>query len=246
VDSIIRQLFSETLRRLRIVTFDADGTTIDSRDKVIAIHAGLAPRFGLREPLPYDGTSILNALKKLGLSRFAQWRYLRECRKRELRCAPQIFPGTNELVLRLKTLGKIVGIVTNRPADRHTFALFRQSGLDLDAFDIMVTYDANPSRVEWKKRWGLLGNVPKCHVSVAYPKPDKRAFDPVCELTGHIGCSPGEVAHFGDSIPDVAAARENYFVPIGVLTGAVRHKAVFYEHGAQFVIPCITDARDYL
>jgi len=246
VGPIIGQIFRETLRGLRLVTLDADGTMLDSRDKMIAIHRDLAPRFGLQEPLPYDGTSIPLQLKKLGLSRFARWRYLRECRKRELRCAPKIFSGTNELVRDLKRLGKMVGIVTNRPADRHTFALLRQSGLDLDAFDIIVTYDPDPSRVEWRKRWGLIPNIPKRLVSVEYPKPDKRAFDPVCELMGKLGCSPGEVGHFGDSIPDITAARENHFVTTGVLTGAVRHGSVFYEHGAQFVISCVADARNYL
>ncbi|MBI2075368.1 MAG: HAD family hydrolase [Candidatus Harrisonbacteria bacterium] len=243
---VIQQLFREVLRRARMVTFDADGTLVDSREKVTAIHAALAPKYGLSAPLVYDGGSIPRQLEELGLSRFAQWRYLCEYRRREMQSRPLIFRGANELVRRLRTQGKIVGIVTNRPAEFRSFKLLWRSGLDLDAFDLVVTYDQYPRRVAWKKQWWLLGNAPKHHVSVAYPKPDKRAFDPVCELMGKIGCSPGEVAHFGDSIPDIMAAYENHFAPIGVLTGAVRDEAVFFEHGAQFVIPCITDARNYL
>lgn len=243
---LLRRLLRRKMRECRIVTFDADGSLVDSREKVVAIHADLAPKYGLSAPLVYDGGSIPRQLEELGLSRFAQWRYLYEYRKREMQSRPLIFCGANELVRRLKAQGKAVCVVTNRPAEYLSFKLLRRSGLDLDAFDLVVTYDKHPRRVAWKKRFGLLCNAPKRHASALFPKPDKRAFDPIYPLYVRYARGPASVMHVGDSLPDVLAAHGNLFSFTGVLSGAIRSECVFYEHGARFVLPCVTDMLDVL
>lgn len=242
----MRRLLRRKMRDVRIVTFDADGTLVDSREKVIAIHTDLAPKYGLEHPLVYDGGSIPVQLEGLGLSRFAQWRYLCEYRKREMQSRPLIFAGANELVRRLKAQGKIVGIVTNRPAEYRSLKLLWRSGLDLNAFDLVVTYDPHPRLVAWRKRLGLLWNAPTRHASGGFPKPDKRAFDPVYPVYARYACGPASVMHVGDSLPDVLAAHGNLFSFLGVLSGAVQHECAFYEHGVRFVLPSVTDMLDAL
>lgn len=242
----MRRLLRRKMRDVRIVTFDADGTLVDSREKVMAIHADLAPKYGLPATLVYDGGSIPRQLEELGLSRFAQWRYLCEYRKREMMARPLVFPGTNELIRRLKAQGKVVCMVTNRPAEYLSFKLLRRSGLNLDAFDFVVTYDPHPRWVAWKKRLGLLRNAPTRHASGGFPKPDKRAFDPIYPLYARYACGPASVVHVGDSLPDVLAAHGNLFSFLGVLSGAIQSERVFYEHGAQFVLPSVTEMLDVL
>lgn len=242
----MRRLLRRKMRDVRIVTFDADGTLLDSREKVTVIHTDLAPKYGLEHPLVYDGGSIPRQLEKLGLSRFAQWRYLCEYRKREMLAKPLVFPRTNELIHRLKAMGKVVCLVTNRPAEYYSFKLLWQSGLDLNAFDLVVTYDPHPRRVVWKKRLGLLWNAPTRHASGGFPKPDKRAFDPIYPLYARYACGPASVMHVGDSLPDILAAHGNLFSFLGVLSGVVQHERVFYEHGVKFVLPSVTEMLDVL
>ncbi|MBI2406630.1 MAG: HAD family hydrolase [Candidatus Harrisonbacteria bacterium] len=236
-----RWLFRRTVRRVKLITFDLDGTLVNSRDIANEIHGMLAPKYGLATPAPYDGSSIPAWLAAMGLTPRIQRRYLKECRRMEEERRPQIFPWVNELVRKLKGAGKCVGAITNRPAEVRGFRMLWNSGLDVNAFDFVATYDAAPQNVAWKKRLWLLWNVPRNHISTAFPKPDKRAFDPVYPWIATLAASPGEVMHVGDSIPDITAARENYFVPIGVLTGAVRHASVFFEHGARFVLSRATN-----
>lgn len=244
---LTRRLLRQTLRRdVRIITFDADGTLVDSREKVSSIHADLATEYGLAEPLVYDGGSIPHQLEARGLSRFAQWRYMREYRTREMLARPLIFPGTNELIRHLKMMGKIVCLVTNRPAEYESLKLLRQSGLHLNIFDLVVTYDPYPRRVAWKKRLGFLPNAPTRHVSGGFPKPDKRAFDPIYPLYKRHACGPASVMHVGDSLPDILAAHGNLFSFIGVLSGAIRNECVFYEYGAKFVLPVAVELLDAL
>src|SRR3990172_10789404 len=193
--------------------------------------------------MKFNGTNTITSLREAGLSERNIRQYLKKYHAMERVLLPQAFPEFVPMIRKLKTLGVVTGILTNRWASTDNFYVLRQGGLRFDELDMVITYDPSPRIVKLKKVCGLIRGAPACHASTPLPKPDPRAFAPALPLLRGLPKFPASVWYVGDTLIDLQCAKANSFTFVGVLTGTVRDESVWRENGADIIVPCVRDRK---
>jgi phosphoglycolate phosphatase-like HAD superfamily hydrolase len=198
---------------IRAVLFDCDGTLIDNIQLHYQLNLRITREFGMAGPVFWFPDHPTHVFLKLGWPEEKIRKFWRRFYEEELRSRPRIFPGVNELLIRLKERGILTAIVTNRHFHDGFFPLLANSGLYSSYVDFFVNYH-HPTvarQIGLRSMNVLLAN---------YPKPDVRFLDPIINWLKNLPDFPRSVLMVGDSLKiDYGLAKNCGFQFIGVATG---------------------------
>ena len=194
--------------RFRVVLFDLDGTVVDTGGIILASMRH-ATRTVLGREIPdaslmatVGGPGLEAQMLELGgPARVQELITVYRAHNEPLHSEIELFPGMDDVLLRLKDEGRLLGIVSAKR--RVTVELAFAATAIGHLFDVVVGGD-----------------------EAARQKP---APDPLLLALERLGARPDEAAYVGDSPYDMAAARAGGLAAIGVSWGGIHDRELLVD-----------------
>jgi pyrophosphatase PpaX len=210
--------------RYRTVLFDLDGTLIDSGAMILASFRH-ATRTVLRRDIPDEelvaavgGSSIQAQMRTFDPDRVDELVRVYREHNATLHDELEAFPGVHDLLERLRSEGRRLGIVTAKR--RKTVQLAFDRLRIGEFFDVVVTTDDTDNHK---------------------PHPE-----PVWHALEALGSQPGEAAFVGDSPFDVQAGKAAGVFTVGVSWGKIHPAERLLDLGADTIVHSPDELHDVL